>query len=410
MNYTYPSSVGSNEVRLLRPVSADHRTLHFTVLSVSRVAAPPYTAVSYTWGDEKASEIIYLNRRAFYVRPNLWSCLYYLSLGTHNAAWWKYIWVDAICINQNHDTERNAQVRLMDQTYRDAACVSVWLGLVTPPEIYMAQWPKSIPIKTIDTDGFDWREAIADLANRPYWSRFWVIQEFLLGRHVVLYCSGNVIQWDDFKTILCDEAGIDEFSIEYGKNSTHGALPLVMARHIDKHPEILQPLHSLLIDHRSSKCKDPRDRVFALLGLIPLDERDLLGRFFPDYTITEDHVLIITLAHLMHFDSLSRLKTITPDSEELFLGLEIDSKVQRRRLLRRAKDFPYLDLGTSSELLQILAFHDEIKEYQNSDLEKAWEIEETEPPRSGGTRRLRRFMLFVGLALGLIALWLSKSG
>ncbi|KAE9379669.1 heterokaryon incompatibility, partial [Stipitochalara longipes BDJ] len=140
---------------------------------------PIYTAVSYTWGNADASEVIYLDNRRFYVRPNLWSCLYYMAQAARNAAW-NYLWVDAICINQTNDAERSSQVRLMDQTYRDAVCVSVWLGLVTLPTDTMPYIPTQIPAKTLESDRFDWIDSIVDLSNRPYWSRVWVIQEFLL--------------------------------------------------------------------------------------------------------------------------------------------------------------------------------------------------------------------------------------
>src|SRR4051812_18329920 len=118
MDFTYPSSLGSAELRLLRPVSATPHALHFTILSVPRAAALPYTAASYTWGEDEASEIIFLNERIFHVRPNLWSLLYYLSLGAKHAAW-EYIWVDAVCIDQSNNKERELQVRVMDQTYKD---------------------------------------------------------------------------------------------------------------------------------------------------------------------------------------------------------------------------------------------------------------------------------------------------
>ena len=104
---------------------------------------------------------------------------------------------------------------------------------------------------------------------------------------------------------------------------------------------IAMVVQGVLIDHHRSKCKDPRDRVFALLGLIPPGEREILSRFFPDYSITEDYVLIITLAHLTQSPALSRMLrsgvNITPDSEELFSGLGVGPKSQRRRLLRRAE-------------------------------------------------------------------------
>ncbi|PMD15827.1 hypothetical protein NA56DRAFT_556830, partial [Hyaloscypha hepaticicola] len=140
-----------------------------------------YTAISYTWGNEEATEVIYLDNRPFHVRPNLWSCLYYMARAVENAAW-DYVWADAICIDQTNDAERSSQVRLMDQTYRDAVCVSVWLGLITLPEYIGSYLPTQVPIRTLESDGFDLQDSIVELSNRPYWSRVWVIQEFLLGQ------------------------------------------------------------------------------------------------------------------------------------------------------------------------------------------------------------------------------------
>jgi hypothetical protein len=125
MDFAYDSSLASDELRLLQPMAVDRNDLRFTTRRVRRASKPHYTAVSYTWGNEDASEIIYLDDRRFRVRPNLWSCLYYMASAARTAAW-DYLWVDAICINQTNDAERNFQVRLMDQTYRDAICVSVF--------------------------------------------------------------------------------------------------------------------------------------------------------------------------------------------------------------------------------------------------------------------------------------------
>ncbi|CZR66331.1 uncharacterized protein PAC_16232 [Phialocephala subalpina] len=412
MDFTYDSSLVSNELRLLQPVAVNNHVLRYKIRRVQRASTPPYTAISYTWGNEDASEVIYLNNRPFHVRPNLWSCLYYMAHAARNATW-NYLWVDAICIDQANVAERNSQVRLMDQTYRDAVCVSVWLGLITLPKETMSYLPTQIPPKTIESDGFDWTESIADLSNRPYWSRVWVIQEFLLGRNVELYCSDNRINWLDFQSILSREAGIEQFYDPNGdvpqgdRTSPLAALPLAMGRHVNKHPEILQPLCDLLIDHHRSKCKDPRDRVFGLLGLIPPDERELLSRFFPDYSITEDHVLIITLAHLTQFPVLSRMLrsgvNITPDSEELFLGLGVRPKSQRRRLLRRAEKLDYLARDSPRQMLQFLALNDQMEEYEGGDTDEQQEIGEIERRRPSNKMRLT--VSVVGMS-ALFVVWL----
>jgi hypothetical protein len=401
------SSLGSNELRLLSAVSgANDRDLCFMVSQFPRDKAPPYTAVSYTWGDDKPTEVISLNGRVFHIRLNLWSCLYYLSLYTRHTVW-KHLWVDAICINQTNDSERNAQVRLMDKTYSNAACVSVWLGLVPVPEHCMTQYMTFGPerIKTLDIDGFDWADSIVNLANRPYWSRFWVIQEFLLGQNVELFCSGNLIDWQHFQELLCRETGIDQYSdvsynaISNADASSKDALPLIMGRHPDRHPEFLQPLYELLVHHRRSRCKDPRDRVFALLGLITLDERALLDRFFPDYTLSKDHVVIITLAHLLQFSN----KKIMPDSEELFLGLGIELKERRRQLLKRAADFDYCD-DVSSRFSQMMAFQDELESAENVSLNTSDDFDMTETSRPSMERRVMVFLIsavLFGAACGI---------
>jgi Heterokaryon incompatibility protein (HET) len=56
------------------------------------------------------------------VTPNLEAALHRLQ-GTL-----QYLWVDAICINQNDVHERNSQVSLMRPIYKNAATVRVWPG------------------------------------------------------------------------------------------------------------------------------------------------------------------------------------------------------------------------------------------------------------------------------------------
>ncbi|KAI1440547.1 hypothetical protein F5Y02DRAFT_402669 [Annulohypoxylon stygium] len=132
--------------------------------------------------------------------------------------------------------------------------------------------------------------------------------------------------------------------------SPHRAWPFVTNRNLSRYPDFALPLWRLLIDQRYSMCKDPRDKVFAFLGLLPKDEKDLLGRFFPNYDISEDHVIIITLVHLQEY-SLDCPK-ITLNSDDIFLGLGVDDKSRRRKLLRQAADieFDYFDTLTGNPL------------------------------------------------------------
>lgn len=386
MPFAYSERLGSQELRLLRPIYASQQVLRFDILKTSRSGAPPYTAVSYTWGDDEPSEIISLGGQPFHVRPNLWSCLYYLSLAKQGAGW-SHLWVDAICINQEDDAERNVQVGAMDTTYSNAACVSVWLGLPPLPDAYQHLLRRDVPTKTLEIDPIDWHLWLPNLANRPYWSRFWVIQEFLLGAHVEVYCGNSKIMWQDFQEMVCRLAGV----IAYGDSNirsetldSYRALPLVMGRHPDKHPQFLQPLQDLLITHSRAECKDPRDRVFALLGLVTREERNFLDRLFPNYKITGEQVAIMTLAHIQFFNNLNNGRKIDIESE-VFLGLRVDSRTQRKRLLRQANELDYIGMETIEQVLCSLEFHDELRSLTR-EIEPSWDFLESsleEPARRG---------------------------
>jgi hypothetical protein len=222
------------------------------------------------------------------------------------------------------------------------------------------------------------------------------------------------MDWLDFQEMLAREAGIEQFydanaDVPQGdRTRAFAALPLVMGRHLDKHPEYLQPLCDLLIDHHKSNCKDPRDRVFALLGLIPTDERQVLSFYFPNYSMTEDHVRIITLAHLTQFPAESRMQRsgviITPDSEELFLGLGIESKPKRRKLLRRAKKVDYLAGISSQQMVNLLAFDDLLEEDEGQDADERQEMDETERPRSS-----TKLWLTVSVISALFVIWFTAK-
>lgn len=85
---------------------------------------PKYEAVSYTWGTMNDVKPIKINKRRFLVGSNLYEFLEQLCLQGQR----RKIWCDAICINQNAVNERNHQVRLMGDIYKNAALVLVWLG------------------------------------------------------------------------------------------------------------------------------------------------------------------------------------------------------------------------------------------------------------------------------------------
>lgn len=83
-----------------------------------------HIALSYVWGDDEPSRAIEANGEKFYVRSNLMAFLKYARQNLTR----KWLWIDAICINQNKISERNHQVRQMVEVYSNAKFVLIWFG------------------------------------------------------------------------------------------------------------------------------------------------------------------------------------------------------------------------------------------------------------------------------------------
>lgn len=119
--------------------STDDLVCNLEVHEISQ--APPYRALSYTWGQPYYSKSrgekealqeftlfyywIRCNGRVFRMTKNLFNALTTLV----NTLELEYLWVDAICINQTDiEIERPQQVRLMGRIYTSADEVLMWLG------------------------------------------------------------------------------------------------------------------------------------------------------------------------------------------------------------------------------------------------------------------------------------------
>lgn len=84
-----------------------------------------YEAVSYVWGTGPRCHSITLNNCAFPVTENLHAALWHLR----DQQLERVLWVDAVCINQDDNKEKERQIPLMRTIYAQAGRVIVWLGL-----------------------------------------------------------------------------------------------------------------------------------------------------------------------------------------------------------------------------------------------------------------------------------------
>lgn len=238
LGFRYGAALGPDEFRLLRLPDADDAAPAFTLHTFRLDAAPPYIALSYTWvdpvlpSDAPASSssstspphrrIITLDGRPFPVLPNLLDALTRLAAARPG----RYIWIDGICINQADHAERALQVRAMDAVYSRAAETVIWLGEATEAtrralpslqamgegasaEERILHWGRTetfgdafvaddaeslrrngLPAMTAD----DWTD-VADVVNRTWFRRVWVIQEVALSPNPVILVGPHVLPW-----------------------------------------------------------------------------------------------------------------------------------------------------------------------------------------------------------------------
>lgn len=92
--------------------------------------------------DPDAKRAIVCNGKYLEVSANLHAAL----LGLGEALHGRYMWTDAICINQTDASEKTEQVRRMDEIYSRAETVFIWLGRRHPVRdaqiAWTASWPK----------------------------------------------------------------------------------------------------------------------------------------------------------------------------------------------------------------------------------------------------------------------------
>ncbi|KAF7533829.1 hypothetical protein G7054_g6745 [Neopestalotiopsis clavispora] len=122
---------GVSDIRLLILHPAPHPDDAVVCdLVVASLGTKPYTALSYTWGPPfegapSGHRSITLCDASFHVTENLFQALAHLR----NTETSLLLWVDAICIDQNDNLERNHQVARMANIYRSADQVYAWLGV-----------------------------------------------------------------------------------------------------------------------------------------------------------------------------------------------------------------------------------------------------------------------------------------
>lgn len=306
----------SSSIRLLSVINASENTITCSLCIAPTLDSKPYHCLSYTWDDPfgrtdinpPLAQII-CDGSVLTIRRNLYDALshiYNIALQREKLT---AIWVDAVCINQEDETEKGEQIKMMHKIYSGATSVVIWLG---PDETNdagsirvvadamrdqfgaeklakSASWDKFVRelhdsqvvessnfpvIEKIDMD--TWR-AVTRTSAREYWQRLWVWKEVVASKNCPIIVSGHtVVSWEDMRLASHGQ-------MIFGKSTLAGKLrpgmvtrnsPHQMAwwrdKYMEKGADWMQEKFGRLVlqlNRNAYVCRDERDKIFAHVGL-----------------------------------------------------------------------------------------------------------------------------------------------
>ena len=312
---------------ILQPAPPHEEPISCDLKVISLEEPDEYEALSYTWGAPFEGQTldhrhITLCGRNFEVTGNLYTAL--KRFRTQDKP--RVLWIDAVCIDQSNDAERSAQVAIMSKIYAAASRVLIWLGedssskdgyitlsvldhLATAvttfhmieaiatsqsignrgPQYYEMVMSRLLPtglqfgelhskLDAPNDQSYVWSviQSVHTFFNRRYFRRLWVVQEMYHAKTAIISCGAHSIYWQRF------QRGLDRLR----KSASHLLLRGT------RRSEMLDVLQGTMIERlaallqfskqegfflkcieqcNGAHCQDPRDRIFALSSMNPLD-------------------------------------------------------------------------------------------------------------------------------------------
>ncbi|KAF5712593.1 heterokaryon incompatibility protein (het-6OR allele) [Fusarium globosum] len=333
-----PLDRSRREIRVIEILSTKPRIV-CNLTTVSLDQGPEFSAISYLWGDNGKPEAITVNGIERFITPSLASALEYVPYHWKNAFPERKsqscrVWADALCINQDEDLEKSHQVELMKFIYPAAELVfscldigalqsDVRLAFKTCETLAKCALERDLArpaynvysnIEEKSAQDFDWllqhpfldenypinsqeftdaEQAVSRTFGLKYWERAWIFQELALSKRVVVIYQ---LEFIDLKSLLDAQSCIQllkRTAEVKSKPAGYGVWclwhSLSKIREVDwaracvhggknAQESVLRDMRSLLpLLYGRYGTKDPKDQVYALLGVIPLNIE-------PDYT------------------------------------------------------------------------------------------------------------------------------
>ncbi|RYP61860.1 hypothetical protein DL771_009979 [Monosporascus sp. 5C6A] len=320
------------------------------------------------------SRTIALNGQEWEVTPSLFDLLQALSSDPETQS--VYFWIDALCINQHDIDERTNQVNLMGRIYSQGRNVFIWLGQANEHTVKVSTMISLLAKATTEemkqhgslerleilqdllasdslrrlglderTTWDDWL-ALVCFYHRRWFYRAWTLQELALSNAVLVRWGPEVLDWAELYNAahLLERTDVGQTIIlkarrhlHSGINKSFGVSLYHIAAHLaDRHHGMIREqeegfrvwlyadqqgcaaatLNFLVASARVTGATDPRDRVFAFLGIWEKVAKERFAQklnFEADYTKTVQTVYteFMTIV-LEETGSLNFLSSVQP--------------------------------------------------------------------------------------------------
>ena len=320
--HRYEKLQHDDSIRLLRLDSADtdDKPLTGSLIHTRLSVTLQYEAISYAWGEAIFSASLDFSSGRIHITNSLAAALRaFRQMSTP-----RFLWADALCINQQDINEKNVQVAIMGEIYQRASSVLVWLGPGDQRTGHVIDLSRKlcsvaahyavydVPITSSNLRGDIWdgltdisdhqlakRDSIAldfdfrgmdEFYSQSWFQRLWIIQEVALARRIIIHCGSHEIAWETLVTAARVQSQsvrrgtLQNLRLPYG---FHYLMLIETMRMVflkwDKYR-----LLTCLDLCRGSVCSNELDRVYAVLSMSgPSDPK-----VAPDYGSTARELFI----------------------------------------------------------------------------------------------------------------------
>ncbi|KAB5562807.1 heterokaryon incompatibility protein-domain-containing protein [Coniochaeta sp. 2T2.1] len=219
------------------------------------------------------------------------------------------IWVDSLCINQGDLVEKSHQIQFMRHIYASAKCVVSRLGPSDGTGVDLGlRLIRRVAPYLMEKSGLRWTNHIHELKLPPvqrgetpeahrkrywkgvkkfngseYFTRLWIFQELWAAKQGFFICGGEHLpfahlrRWVDW-AVACKEK--PAYNQATPKELFRIKLPSFATFQMisgESDSSSITPKKTFLEVSRHHRCKNPRDKVYALLGPFPFELK-------PDYS------------------------------------------------------------------------------------------------------------------------------